>query len=285
MRIFDCFPFFNELDLLELRLRELGDTVDRFVLVEANETQTGLPKPFVFEQNKARFARWADKIIHVKVTFPADLPRAEGKYARMGGWEREHYQRNQIARGLETAAPDDLVIVSDLDEIVRAQALRRCVETGVARRRLLVFAQSHHRFRLDLIAPGGPWLLGSRAVLRRHLRTPQSLRRARVRRRRRRFVPDAVDARLLQLRNLMSSGIGLPVEIVEDGGWHFTSIGSFEDFARKMRAVVEGDIIVGSSVDEAYANARARLRPFPRDALPACVGSGDFDHLLEPAPA
>ena len=65
--LYDCFLFFNELDMLELRLRELGSVVDRFVLVESAWTFQGKRKPMIFKENQSRFARWADKIIHVAV--------------------------------------------------------------------------------------------------------------------------------------------------------------------------------------------------------------------------
>ena len=58
--IVDCFPFFNELDLLEIRLNILKDVVDKFVLVEASKTQTKLDKPFYFEDHKDRFADFLD---------------------------------------------------------------------------------------------------------------------------------------------------------------------------------------------------------------------------------
>ena len=73
MKIFDCFCFLNELELLELRLMELYDTVDYFVISEANKTHAGNPKEFIFEKNKKRYKKYLDKIIYVKVT---DLPTA-----------------------------------------------------------------------------------------------------------------------------------------------------------------------------------------------------------------
>ena len=69
--VFDCFMFFNELDLLEIRLIELSELVDRFVLVEATRTHTGFQKPLYFADNKSRFASFLDRIIHVIVD---DLP-------------------------------------------------------------------------------------------------------------------------------------------------------------------------------------------------------------------
>lgn len=107
--IYDCFTFFNELDLLEIRLNTLNECVDKFVLVEASRTQSLLSKPYHFEENKERFKPFLDKIIHVKVD----------KYPDTGGWAMENYQRNCIVEGLQQGAlmADDIVGISDLDEI------------------------------------------------------------------------------------------------------------------------------------------------------------------------
>lgn len=106
--IYDCFTFYNELDLLEFRLAFVGPHVDRFVIVEANQTFTGKPRDYCFAANHARFARWDDKILYVQVD---DMP------AGGSDWSREYFQRNAIMRGLTEAAPDDIVLVSDVDEI------------------------------------------------------------------------------------------------------------------------------------------------------------------------
>ena len=111
MKIFDCFKFFNELELLELRLMELYDTVDYFVLVEANKTHTGKLKNYIFEENKNNFEKFLDKIIHIKVD---DMP----PYSQSDIWTAENFQRNCIMRGLvDYAENGDKVIISDIDEI------------------------------------------------------------------------------------------------------------------------------------------------------------------------
>ena len=79
------------------------------MIVEADRTFTGKPKPFLFEENKARFSRWADKIIYVKVD---DMPEVTES-----AWEREYHQRDAILRGLETADANDIILISDVDEI------------------------------------------------------------------------------------------------------------------------------------------------------------------------
>ena len=107
-RIWDAFQVFNELDMLEVRLHELNETVHRFVLVEATRTHSNKPKPLHFRDNKVRFAAFANKIIHVVVD---DLPD------NADAWVLENYQRNAMLRGLQGAHADDLVIIADVDEI------------------------------------------------------------------------------------------------------------------------------------------------------------------------
>lgn len=114
--IYDTFTFFNELELLELRLNELAGVVDKFVLVEATRTFTNQPKPLYYWENRARFAAFADRIIHVVVN---DVPDVADP------WVIERFQRNCIVRGLANCRPDDWVLVSDLDEIPRAAVVER----------------------------------------------------------------------------------------------------------------------------------------------------------------
>lgn len=114
--IYDTFPFFNELELLELRLNELAGVVDKFVLVEATRTFTNRPKPLYYWENRARFAAFADRIIHVVVK---DVPDVADP------WVIDRFQRNCIGRGLANCRPGDWVLVSDLDEIPRAAVVER----------------------------------------------------------------------------------------------------------------------------------------------------------------
>ena len=118
MKIFDCFMFFNELDLLELRLMEVYDYVDYFVLVEGNKTHTGHPKEFIFEQNKERYSKWLDKIIHVKIE---DFP----EYVLDRPALLENFHRNQIIRGLVGKVEvGDKIMVSDVDEIPNMEMIK-----------------------------------------------------------------------------------------------------------------------------------------------------------------
>jgi len=117
MKIFDCLPFFNEKEILELRFMELYDTVDYFVIVEANRSHNGTPKEFYFEKYKDDFKPWLDKVIYVKVE---DMPEYDPKDV----FRLEYFQRNQIMRGLTTAVPGDKIIVSDCDEIPCVEGIK-----------------------------------------------------------------------------------------------------------------------------------------------------------------
>ena len=115
-RVFDVFLFNNELRMLKLKLHEMSEWVDGFVLVEARQTFTGAPKPLLFQENQAQFAEFASKIIHVVVdAFPP--------YVRHP-WAREYHQRDMGVVGLDgRVSEDDLVIISDTDEILSRAAV------------------------------------------------------------------------------------------------------------------------------------------------------------------
>lgn len=114
IKIYDCFTFFNELDLLELRLEELYNHVDRFVLVESDHTFTNKPKPYYFDENRQRFSRFLDKIQHVKIQ----------SQLNSDPWQNEFYQRDCILQGCVDAHDNDIIIVSDVDEIPRNTVLK-----------------------------------------------------------------------------------------------------------------------------------------------------------------
>ena len=121
-KIFDCFCFFNELELLELRFMELNEIVDYFVIAEANKTHTGHPKDFLFEKNKDRYRRYLDKTIYVKV---ADCP----DYSPEEISAIEHFQRNALMGGLKGRAKvGDKILLSDLDEIPSLEAIKANID-------------------------------------------------------------------------------------------------------------------------------------------------------------
>lgn len=121
MKIIDTFIFYNELDMLDLRLNELNDTIDYFVLIEAGKTHSNIDKPYFFEDNKKRYHKFLHKIIHIKVE---DMPERNFT-TNNGNWAREHFQRNCIKRGLEKLELEDsdIILMCDVDEIPRIDVI------------------------------------------------------------------------------------------------------------------------------------------------------------------
>jgi hypothetical protein len=124
VKIFDAVLFGSgpqDLDVLECRLWEMGDCgIYAHVIVEGTLTFQGEPKPLWFQENAARFARWADRIRYVPVTPSTVFPGKQPGDA----WAREHYSRNACRSALFDAEPDDLIIHGDVDEILHADAVR-----------------------------------------------------------------------------------------------------------------------------------------------------------------
>lgn len=113
--IYDCFTFFNELDLLEIRLRILDPFVDFFVLAESTQTFSGKEKPLYYMDNYRRFDRWNDKILYLL------NPPFETKDA----FERAGFQKDNLRQFLmQNAQYDDLVYFGDLDEIWKPQDIK-----------------------------------------------------------------------------------------------------------------------------------------------------------------
>jgi len=143
MRIFDSFIFFNELELLEMRLNILGDVVDKFVLTESPFTVSGNEKPLYYEENKDKFAKWHDKIVHnITEEIPNDFSHMMEKskfhigYGELDPYgqrfidlpirfQRAVYNRNASCFGIEKAGAEDgdIVMTSDADEIINPYVL------------------------------------------------------------------------------------------------------------------------------------------------------------------
>lgn len=127
IKIYDCFMYFNELELLKFRLEYCYNYVTKFIIIDATETHTGAPKaPLNLDLIDAKFR---DKIIYECIDFPAELSiKNNTKNVEKIAWEREHYQRNRIANYLKKFEEDDLCLISDLDEICNYKVLLKYLE-------------------------------------------------------------------------------------------------------------------------------------------------------------
>jgi beta-1,4-mannosyl-glycoprotein beta-1,4-N-acetylglucosaminyltransferase len=219
--LYDCFLFFNELDLLELRLNELAEVVDHFVLAESEFTFTGLRKPLYFAENKRRFSDFLSRITHLVV--PHD-PSASA-------WEAQYHQRRSLACGLLEARDDDLVLVSDVDEIPRALTLAQVKATPPAPGEILCFELRMYYYFVNLEAPEVWRRSGPRCGLRSTCRDLQSVRNIRGR------DPGQVRDLLRAIRACAELRGLVRRTAVRDAGWHFSYLGGATAIGEKVAAV------------------------------------------------
>lgn len=222
MRIFDCFPLFNEIELLELRLNELWDVVDQFVIVEAKQTFSGNPKPMCLLDNKERLAKYMPKIRYVMVDdFPTGLD----------DWGKETHQRNEIRRGLSDVLPDDIVILSDVDEIPRADVVKVIAERGIQPKQVFCLSLDWYSYYLNIKLPEKWERQSTRMIRAGDLRDIQSLRRVKA--------PTKGLGRNLLRQIKTSKGMGYWAQrvLVLDAGWHFTWLGGTEAVALKGSSI------------------------------------------------
>lgn len=117
--VIDCIPFFNELDILKLRLHILDPLVDRFVIEEATHTFSGLPKELCFEKNREMFEEFLPKITYLVV---------DNSPKEISTHERDKFQKNALAKALTDASDEDVLILSDVDEIPNPAVLQELVK-------------------------------------------------------------------------------------------------------------------------------------------------------------
>jgi len=207
MKIYDCFTFYNEYDLLELRLKEHWNHVDYFVIAEANKTHQGHNKPFLLEENWSRFADFHDKIIHIKVN---DMP------THPNAWVLENYQRDALSRGLINANVNDIIVVSDCDELMRKETFEfmRNDNRNVWTCRSPMF---YYKINYMMISPQSYFI--NAVATRKGLNvTPQAMRNA-----------------TLQFSQLPYNYSQPDLHVIQHAGWHFTYFGNTEHAANKLR--------------------------------------------------
>jgi beta-1,4-mannosyl-glycoprotein beta-1,4-N-acetylglucosaminyltransferase len=229
--IYDCFTFFNELDLLEIRLNELDSCVDKFVLVEATLTHQGKPKPLHYDENKERFAAFHHKIIHVIVSEYPDNSESSA-------WVFEKFQRNSIRDGLKNAKPGDVIMISDVDEIPRPEKIKESANMKGTR----VFRQRMYYYYLNCVnatAVGDQQYLWNGTVMINYedLNRPiQEFREAGVMLLAK-FNPSFIRRIYYSwflYRKVYSKGFN--VRFISDAGWHFSYLGGVEKIIQKLEA-------------------------------------------------
>lgn len=210
----DACILHNELDLLTIRIEELWDEVDYFVVVEANETFAGQPKPLFFEENRSHFKPYADKLVYRSITHlpPIQIQTEEARFAREAA-QRDAINDAIVALPLSSY---DIVVISDVDEIPRARCYER-LETALARHDYTIFLLRNHRGYINNTsdaALNGVMIAG-----------PVACRISTLCR---------VGAHQVRRGQMKSGGVmagrSPRYHYMQDAGWHFSSLGGPDAF-------------------------------------------------------
>lgn len=210
--IVDGFIFYNEVDILKIRLEELYPIVDRFVIVEASHTFRGNPKTSVFNENIDKFERYLDKITLIW----CDL---SGYYK--DAWAREEAQRNAIGEGFKDLKSSDIVMVSDVDEIPRRSIVNRLRKTKSMYG--IVLQRYQYGINIKMIDDNHT----IKVLPYKLFTTAQEIRYAH------------------------------PVPLIQDGGWEFTSVGSAEHIANKLKNYSHAELDIPEYTD--VSNLQRRI--------------------------
>ena len=226
MKIFDCFSYWDEDLLVDLRLNILNQYVDFFVIVEGNKTWQNNSKELRF--NIKNFENFKEKIIYIPIN---DMPDGENP------WIRENFQRNCITRGLSKSSPEDLILISDADEIPNLSNIKEYIKN----KRYAVFKQKAFYYKLNMQNTTFPYWYGSRICKNKYLKSPQWLRNLKFKKR----PLWRIDK--FRLNN-----------IIKKGGWHFCNLKKAKDLLYKYKNMAEtkDDFFakegIDGSIDEKY---------------------------------
>ena len=225
MNIYDCFMYFDEDMLLDLRLNVLNDHVKKFVISEATYTHNGTKKELKFDINN--FKKFKDKITYIVVDQPppnllkiknSDNSNKKAEKLILNGYARDNFQRENLSQGLKSLNDNDLIIVSDLDEIPNLSA----TNLGDVKEKIIIFNQKMFYYKFNLLYENFNWF-GSKACKKKNFISPQWLRNIKSKK-----------YSKLRIDLIFSKKKYSDIFYVNDGGWHFTCIRNAEDLERKL---------------------------------------------------
>lgn len=205
-KIYNCFPFFNELDILDIKLAQEYNYIDYFVISESTRDFMGNPKDLIFAENTSRYTQYLDKIIHIVVD---DMPEGNDPF------EREYHQRHSLLRISDQADDEDIFIISDTDEILREESVAsiRNME-GIA-----IFDMPMFQFYMNLRQAPNGWT-ACYAATNHFLKQIAHVSK---------FRWDRSSA------NSVLGNAGTLLN-VNNAGWHFTHLGGIENLKVKFNS-------------------------------------------------
>ena len=253
MKIFDCFMYFDEDTVLEIRLNTLNPLVDYFIIVESIFTHRGDKRDLKFDHKK--FEKYKDKIIYLVYeeqpsqieTVKSDDNEAEKsrKYILNAAY-RENGQRNYIQNGLTNAEDNDIILISDVDEIPNLNKL----DLNNIKQKIIMFKQDMFYYKFNLCIPNLKWT-GTKGCKKRDLVNPQWLRNIKDRK-----------YSAFRLDTFFSNKKFSSIEIIDDGGWHFSNIKTAKEIEHKLKSYLhhrEFDLepLTTSQIEEIIINKQA----------------------------
>ena len=226
MKIFDCFMYYDEDLILDLRLNYLNNYVDKFVIVESSYTHSGDSRKCLFDIKN--YSKFKDKINYIILEeSPVDLSYVkkddsfEKKNSKLilNAVKRENLQRNTISKGLESALPEDLIIISDVDEIPNLN------DNNISsiKNKIIFFEQKYFYYKFNLKLDNYPWY-GSRACKKKDLISPQWLRNIKSK-----------TYSTWRIDTMFSKKKYKNIKFITNGGWHFSNIKTPADIEKKMK--------------------------------------------------
>ncbi len=227
MRIFDCFMYFDEEIVLDTRLNYLDPYVDYFVIIESCYTHRGDKRELQFDIKK--YEKFKDKIIYKvydkipnkieKVLENDDENTKSSKYI-MNALYRENGQRNFISEGINEANDEDIILVSDVDEIPKLSN----IDIKRVSQKIILFKQDMFYYKFNLKLPNIEWT-GTKGCKKKNLINAQWLRNIKDRK-----YP------FYRLDTLFSKNKYVSIKIINNGGWHFSNIKSAEEIEHKLKS-------------------------------------------------
>ena len=225
MNIYDCFMYYDEDLLLDIRFNSLNKYVTKFIITEATYTHNGNKKNLNFNINN--FKKFKDKIEYIivdeqpkniKILSKDDSLKEKEEKLILNGMARDYFQRENLDRGLKNLSDNDLVIISDLDEIPNLKS----VNFTKVKNNIIIFQQKMFYYKLNLLYEDFIWA-GSKAVKYKNFISPQWLRNIKSKK-----YP------FWRLDTIFSKKKYSNLLYVKNGGWHFTCIRKPEDLEKKL---------------------------------------------------
>ena len=227
MKIYDCFMYFDEEVVLDLRLNTLNKYVDYFIIVESSFNHKGEKRELNF--NLKKFEKFEKKIIYlvydklpqkIETINTTDTEDEKSRKYIFNAYLRENGQRNYIAEGLNNADQNDIILVSDVDEIPNLEK----IDFNKISEKLIFFNQDMFYYKFNLKLPNFIWT-GTKACKKKNLLSPQWLRNIKDRK-----YP------FYRVDTLFSNTKYNNIKFIFEGGWHFTNIKTAKEIRKKLKS-------------------------------------------------